>query len=396
MAARKRAEMNINKELRKAVDMNPTRNTRNLTVENLCNMIDNGTLTIPLYQRDISWTKQKCVELLNYELLGKSPISAISVNVINNTDCSFAVPQVSFIDRGVLSNLVRGQFSVVDGQQRLTTNYKAFCNSDDLHDIVLDLGSGKFVITTETIRNNQVPVGVLMNKDSGKLIAYVQSKRGMDNDVMAFLLLARTKILSYAYTVNMAEDLSEDEQITWFEVLNNAGSRVSIIQMRFAKMKAHGLDIYTQYTNVYRNKMQEFGYEFFSPQKTTVSYPIAALNPAYEILCSGAIHQNNFAPMPSDTKESQLCNLRIEKLRDCINLTLKTLEKVLYFIADNNLKQPDRVDYINYLIGYFIFNPEPMTEQQKKKVIEWYNTVKFTNKSNTDRRNIYTDLLNII
>lgn len=50
----------------------------------------------------------------------------------------------------------------------------------------------------------------------------------MDNDVMAFLLLARTKILSYAYTVNMAEDLSEDEQITWFEVLNNAGSRVSI------------------------------------------------------------------------------------------------------------------------------------------------------------------------
>ncbi len=385
--------MNINKDLRAAVNMNPTRNTRNLTVENLCNMIDDGTLTIPLYQRDVSWTKQKCVELLNYELLGKSPISAISVNVINNTDSDFAVPQVSFIDREVMPNMVRGQFSVVDGQQRLTTNYKAFCNNDDLRDIVLDLGSGKFVITTENIRNNQVPVGVLMNKDSGKLIAYVQSKRGMDNDVMAFLLLARTKILSYAYTINMAEDLSEDEQITWFEVLNNAGSRVSIIQMRFAKMKAHGLDIYTQYTNVYRNKMQEFGYEFFTPQKTTVSYPIAALNPAYEILCSGTAHQNNFAPMPSDTKENQLCNLEAEKLRDCINLTLETLEKVLRFISDNDLKQPDRVDYINYLIGYFIFNPTPMTTEQKKKLITWYNTVNFTNKSNTDRRNIYTELL---
>lgn len=343
--------MNINKDLKAAVNMNPTRNTRNLTVENLCNMIDGGTLTIPLYQRDVSWTKQKCVELLNYELLWKSPISAISVNVINNTDSDFAVPQVSFIDREVMPNMVRGQFSVVDGQQRLTTNYKAFCNNDDLRDIVLDLGSGKFVITTENIRGNQVPVGILMNRDSGKLISYVQSKRGMDNDVMAFLLLARTKILSYAYTVNMAEDLSEDEQITWFEVLNNAGSRVSIIQMRFAKMKAHGLDIYTQYTNIYRNKMQEFGYEFFSPQKTTVSYPIAALNPAYEILCSGTTHQNNFAPMPSDTKENQLCNLDTEKLRDCINLTLETLEKVLHFIADNDLKQPDRVDYINYLIG---------------------------------------------
>jgi len=388
--------MNINKELKAAVNMNPTRNTRNLTVENLCNMIDNGTLTIPLYQRDVSWTKQKNVELLNYELLGKSPISAISVNIINNIQSNYAVPQVSFIDREVMPNMVRGQFSVVDGQQRLTTNYKAYCNDDNMRDIVLDLGAGKFVITTENIRNNQVPVGILMNKDSGELINYVQSKRGMDNDVMAFLLLARTKILSYAYTINMAEDLSEDEQITWFEVLNNAGSRVSIIQMRFAKMKAHGLDIYTQYTNIYRSKLQEFGYDFFSPQKTTVSYPIAALNPAYEVICSGAIHQNNFSPMPSDTKENQLCNLHIEKLQECINLTLKTLEKVLDFIQDNDLKKPDRIDYINYLIGYFIFNAESMTIERKEKLIVWYNTVNFTNKSNTERRNIYTELLNNI
>lgn len=388
--------MNINKELKAAVNMNPTRNTRNLTVENLCNMIDNGTLTIPLYQRDVSWTKQKNVELLNYELLGKSPISAISVNIINNIQSNYAVPQVSFIDREVMPNMVRGQFSVVDGQQRLTTNYKAYCNDDNMRDIVLDLGAGKFVITTENIRNNQVPVGILMNKDSGELINYVQSKRGMDNDVMAFLLLARTKILSYAYTINMAEDLSEDEQITWFEVLNNAGSRVSIIQMRFAKMKAHGLDIYTQYTNIYRSKLQEFGYDFFSPQKTTVSYPIAALNPAYEVICSGAIHQNNFSPMPSDTKENQLCNLHIEKLQECINLTLKTLEKVLDFIQDNDLKKPDRIDYINYLIGYFIFNAESMTIERKEKLIAWYNTVNFTNKSNTERRNIYTELLNNI
>ena len=151
--------MNINKDLKVAVNMNPTRNTRNLTVENLCNMIEDETLTIPLYQRDVSWTKQKCVELLNYQLLGKSPISAISVNVINNTDSDFAVPQVSFINREVMPNMVRGQFSVVDGQQRLTTNYKAFCNNDDFRDIVLDLGTGKFVTTTENIRSNQVPVG---------------------------------------------------------------------------------------------------------------------------------------------------------------------------------------------------------------------------------------------
>ena len=385
--------MNINKDLKAAVNMNPTRNTRNLTVENLCNMIDGGTLTIPLYQRDVSWTKQKCVELLNYELLGKSPISAISVNVINNTDSDFAVPQVSFIDREVMPNMVRGQFSVVDGQQRLTTNYKAFCNNDDLRDIVLDLGSGKFVITTENIRGNQVPVGILMNRDSGKLISYVQSKRGMDNDVMAFLLLARTKILSYAYTVNMAEDLSEDEQITWFEVLNNAGSRVSIIQMRFSKLKAHGIDIYKQYTNLYRTRVYEAGYEdFFTPQKTNVSYPVAALNPAYEVITQKP-HSGNYAPIPSDTKENQLCNLSPEQLTQCFSMTLAALDRTLDFINENTPTQLPRIDYINYLLGYFIFHNEVLTEDNKEKLLQWMDNVDFTNKSNSERRDIFTALI---
>ena len=33
--------------------------------------------------------------------------------------------------------------------------------------------------------------------------------------------------------------------------------------MRFSKLKAHGIDVYTQYTHVYRNKAQEYGYDFF-------------------------------------------------------------------------------------------------------------------------------------
>ena len=59
------------------------------------------------------------------------------------------------------------------------------------------------------------------------------------------------KIKNYNYTINSADALSEDEQIEWFEVRNNAGSRVSIIQMRFSKLKMYGIDIYKQYTSVY-------------------------------------------------------------------------------------------------------------------------------------------------
>lgn len=198
---------------------------------------------------------------------------------------------------------------------------------------------------------------------------------------------------SAAYTLNSAEDLTEDEQIEWFEVLNNAGSRVSIIQMRFSKLKAHGIDIYKQYTNLYRTRVYEAGYEdFFTPQKTNVSYPVAALNPAYEVITQKP-HSGNYAPIPSDTKENQLCNLSPEQLTQCFSMTLAALDRTLDFINENTPTQLPRIDYINYLLGYFIFHNEVLTEDNKEKLLQWMDNVDFTNKSNSERRDIFTALI---
>lgn len=76
--------MNINRQLLEAANLNPTKNSRQEYIFTLCEYIEKNELTLPLYQRDISWTLHKCVELLNYQLLSKSPISAISINIINN------------------------------------------------------------------------------------------------------------------------------------------------------------------------------------------------------------------------------------------------------------------------------------------------------------------------
>ena len=385
--------MNINKKLITATNLNPTKNSRQDYIFTLCENIEKNELTLPLYQRDLSWTLKKCIELLNYQLLNKSPISAISINIINNTDPEYAVPQVSFVDRELLPNILRGQMSVVDGQQRLTTNYKAYCNHPDLKNVVLDLGKGEFVINSESIRRNQIPVGILLNKDESVLIDYTNQHSAL-SEVLSSLLQIRGKIKTYQYTINFATDLSEDEQITWFEVLNNAGSQVSVIQMRFSKLKAHGLDIYTQYIHPYGNKVGEFGYDYFKPQKTHVSYPIAALNPSYELLYSDK-HSNNFSPMSSDAKDSQLCKLKPEQLQQCFKITLNALDKALQFIEDNDLKKHNRADYINYLLEYFVYPQDKITDKQKDNLIEWYNNVSFTNKSNTARRKIYSDLLNL-
>lgn len=384
--------MRINKELIKAASFNPTKKSHQMSIVDMCQKIDNQTISLPLYQRDLSWTVSKCVSLLNYQLLGKAPVSPISINVILNTqDC---VPQVSFVDRELLREVERGQYSVVDGQQRLTTNYKAYVNHEDFRNIVLDLGKGMFTEMQGAIRNTQIPVGILLYKDDSSLFEYTQKRSTLKSpEVISLLLQIKSKIKNYNYTINSAEDLSEDEQIEWFEVLNNAGSRVSIIQMRFSKLKAHGIDIYTQYTNLFRSKLVDIGFEdFFTPQKTTVSYPIAALNPAYEKVTKRS-HSNNYAPIPSDTKENQLCSLKPEELTKCFSLTLEALDIVLDFLDNNELKKPDRIDYINYLIGYFIFNGFEINDTEKEFLIDWYDNVDFTNKSNTDRRNIFNKLI---
>ena len=306
------------------------------------------------------------------------------------------VPQVSLDDREMIdeSSIEKGKLSVVDGQQRLTTNYKAYSNSDDFRNIVLDVARGRFLLEDGAFAKSQIPVGILLNKEDSVFYEYLTQKNIMkDPGFMTILVQCRSKIRSYYYTINQAENLTEDEQIEWFEVLNNAGSRVSALQMRFSKMKVHGIDIYTMYTLKFKNGLLEDGYDFFSPQKTGVSYPIAALNPAYEVITSKA-HTDAYAPIPSDTKENQLCAVEPEILKQCFSKTLKALDKAVTFIQEHNLHEPDRIDYINYIIGYFVYNPNP-SDEKIEKLVDWYKKVDFNNKSNSKRRTIFTELLHI-
>lgn len=386
--------MKISKKLVQAVSFNPTEKSHKMTVLDMCKKIENLDITLPLYQRDVSWTLNQAIDLLNYQLLGKAPVAPISMNII--IDTADFVPQVSFIDREMLekSDIEKGQMSVVDGQQRLTTNYKAYSNSEDFRNVVLDVARGRFLLVEGAFTRSQIPVGMLLHKEDAVFYEYLTKNNMMkDPAFMTVLVQCRSKIRSYYYTINQAENLTEDEQIEWFEVLNNAGSRVSALQMRFSKMKVHGIDIYTMYTLQFKNKLVEYGYDFFSPQKTSVSYPIAALNSAYEIVMD-KVHTDAYAPIPSDTKENQLCALEPHVLLKCFDMTLEALDKSIDFIADNNVTAPDRIDYINYLTGYFVYNPEP-TEEKIEKLVKWYKEVDFNNKSNSRRRTIFTQMLNL-
>ncbi len=241
--------MNISKKLEQALTFNPTKKSHAMEIEAMCKRIETNELILPLYQRDISWSIDKAVALLNFQLFGKAPVSPISINesIADHTE----VPQISFVSRKMIDLTERYQAklqSVVDGQQRLTANYKAYINHDDYRNVFLDVSKAKFRFINGEISNTCIPVGILLNKDPIKLEQYLESK-GTFNKLYGVLTRTRGKLLSYNYTLNIAENLSEDEQIEWFEILNNAGSRVTTLQIAFAKLKTKNLDIYKDFTN---------------------------------------------------------------------------------------------------------------------------------------------------
>ena len=90
-----------------------------------------------------------------------------------------------------------------------------------------------------------------------------------------------------------------------------------------------------------------------------------------------------------------MINLEPNVLKKCFTLTLETLDKVIDFIQRNKLSVPHRIDYINYLIGFYVLNPNASDVKYEEKLINWYNTVNFTNQSNSRRRKIYNDLISM-
>ena len=387
----------INNKLRKAASFNPTKKSHSMEIYDMCKKIMDNKITLPLYQRDVSWTLKKCEELLNYQLFGKAPVSPISINEINDGN---PIPQISFIDRELVDNskIVNAHLSVVDGQQRLTTNFKAFTNHPDFINLVLDVSTAKFKIIDTALTDSQIPVGILLNQNDSLLEEYLE-ERGLISDLYALLVKVRSKIHSYNYTINIAEDLSEKEQIEWFEKLNNAGSRVTKIQMAFSKLKLHNLDIYANYTRPFKDILNSYGVdELFTPFTTNVSYPIAALNAPYEVIVKKGVHNNNYAPIPSDTKEEILIKLDVSILKEIITLSLKSLELTLEFLETNSLLDGvQRVDYILYLLGFFAYSEykelEDMPVNKIQELINWVEDVNFKNQSNTSRRKIFTELL---
>ena len=298
-----------------------------MTIEDICRRIDEGKVVMPIFQTGLRWTPEKIMALLTFQLMGFAPVAPISMC---NLDFGFEPTEETYKKYGVQIQLltrkklenIRGEvYSLTDGQQRTTVNYKCYIGHPDLRNYMLDLNAGRIVIKNDADmpKEGQIPVGVIYNKDFKVFDNYVQKHPELqDSSLNTYLSLIRNKFLGYRYTVNLAKNLTEKQQIEWFEILNNAGSKIPLIEMRLSRLKIKDIDYHTEYISKFVEALEKRQYEeAFTTKATQVSYPLAALNPAYDYLFS-SINTKKVAPIASDVKESRICALTKEQLKNCL------------------------------------------------------------------------------
>ncbi|PSA96910.1 GmrSD restriction endonuclease domain-containing protein [Bacillus halotolerans] len=372
---------------------------REINIRQLCEDIEEKKLVIPVFQTYIRWTNEKVAALFDYQLHGAAPISPVSVNLITKPEK--VVEQMNFITREVLSGEeMKNKMSVADGQQRLSANYKAFVNHEDISNIVLDIKKGKFIVLNERseLAAHQIPAGILYNKDTVVFKEYIRNNKFLkQEEVKDILEDVRRKHFSYTYVINVATDLKEGDQKEWFEVLNLEGSRVTENMVYLSEMLIKGMDFYTKYVYPFVDKLDKYGFDYLFPRKSAeVSIPLATLNTSYYKF-TGLPKTSNSSPIPSDAKPKAIGRLEVFEIEKIIAETLEAMDNVLLFIQLNKTVIPkiQRIDIITYLIGLFVeFDiTSEVTGKEKAYILEWCQCINFANNSNSVRREKFERLI---
>uniref|UniRef100_UPI0015D7D599 GmrSD restriction endonuclease domain-containing protein n=1 Tax=Staphylococcus haemolyticus TaxID=1283 RepID=UPI0015D7D599 len=116
----------LNKKLNENAFNDPTKETIQKSINQLFSDVDSGQVIMPIFQRDLSWTTEKKIDLYNFQLGGFAPVSPSSMNRIGPK--SKGMPHVKLLSRTEIEELNEGSLSVIDGQQRISTNYQAYSN----------------------------------------------------------------------------------------------------------------------------------------------------------------------------------------------------------------------------------------------------------------------------
>lgn len=212
--------MIINSKLREVLQYNSNQVITTYSIQSLCFMIDNNQLTMPDYKETVEWANNYKMDLFNYELFAKTPVTEILALSNNGND---NVPQLSiYSGREIPQSKLSDTISVLDGSQRLLTNYQAYINDQGVKNIALNLETPSFEIVTETTKTeNLLPIGVLMNHDLSLLSSWLIDHQEIDDEGQKIILGIRSKLMDCKLVVQVAEGLDRAEQLAYYKMLKN-------------------------------------------------------------------------------------------------------------------------------------------------------------------------------
>lgn len=383
-----------------AISKDPTKESKLMSISEICDNIECNKIALPIFQTDIRWTKAKMADLLDFQLTGFAPVSPISMcyfefdNMPGDQKEQIIGTHIKLISRELWKNYNSNFYSLTDGQQRITTNYKCYIGSEEVSRIVIDLVKGKIRLlnSEDDMKDTYIPVGKIFNKDINQLLKYKESNPFLEK-IYDYLLIIRNKFMGYRYTINQAKNLNQADQLIWFKKLNSAGTLISNDDMDLIQVKLNGIEIVSEFSTPLKDLLAKYDYDqYMYKQKEKTSFPLCSLIPALD---KATIGKCVTAPFSSNknTKRFSKCD-NPDLIRKLFSDTLKAMEIVLCFISENKLNIKSRLEYISYMVGYVISNEiSTLSEDDKKYLVNWVNSTDFKNKVNTEKRNIYTELI---
>ncbi len=346
------------------------------TLPKLVQELENGTIKVPMFQRDYEWEKSKIVLLLNSIYL-QYPIGTFFLWIAPPAYNSF-IRTIDDLPENNSSYNNENQFQfILDGQQRLLSLFRTFrgLKSDgiDYTQICFNPARKKFKVPRLKSEKYNFPACYLIDDKEFKTVeALLEADSPRIADSWRH---ARKRLLDYPVSVVKTLNYEVDDVVEIFERINQGGKRLSSFDLIHATTWSVDFDL--------KEKMKEFN----------IVQKVAKLGALSDKVFTYSLSMNAF----DDCRSSSQLKLNPEIAKNLWNRTRNALSHAVDFLVDMSINT-DISTYQTHLIvlQYYFFksNSNTIPENHRKAVEKWFWDARFAKRySNLTHTRIKEDAL---
>ncbi len=347
-----------------------TQNT--IKIDKLLSRIEDGDIKVPAFQRGFVWDQEQIIELL-HSIYSDYPIGSILLwNSNERLNSTRNIGGFSIPDKSPTYPVNY----VLDGQQRLSTIYGAFCKNRELDrhshhvvktdpkifDIWFDLITQKFV-PHEDIKDaaKAFPLKSLFNINE-----YLLEQEKLNTDHRAIVAKLLQKFNNYEIPIVTISKREKDEVGVIFERINNTGERLTTLDLMVAWTWSDSFHL--------KEKIDEL-------LDTLESKSFGDLPDKIILQClSGIIKES--------TSTKTILSLSSKEVKDNFEILTSSLEKVIDFLSTELIVSRDFLPHVQQIIPltYYFAKAKAPTADQLVCIKKWFWKTSFSRRysSQTD------------